>query len=230
MTLRSAGMVALAGLCLVFAVRSCAAERAAASVRAENARLRTEAAEARLHALGYRTTLGHVTRSLRSTLAERDHWRALASEPDAEPVAYVAATATVEGRIEGGARAVVDSVGERFDRGGNPSQWESGTVSTAPILGFEGEVADRVFALRWRLLLGPPPSFVADVAARVPLELVAYRRPDGSLGVTAASRDSRVRVDVSDFVWVPPKVEGPSRWRWLLAGVAIGVVGWEMVR
>jgi len=87
-----------------------------------------------------------------------------------------------------------------------------------------------VFAVRWQLRLTPERRFLADVRARVPLELVAYRLPDDAIGVTAVSPDPRIRIDVEDFYWQPPKQPGPSRWKWLLAGVAIGAVGWEMVR
>lgn len=236
-----AATVTLAALCAAFLVRSCAASRAADHARAENARLRSEAAQARLEAHGYQTTLAHVTGSLRSTLADRDHWRALAEEPDAEPVAYVEATVEATGRVEGEARILdghlmdggamgpnshmhADSV---LDRPASPTGEMSTTVD---IPGFEGEATDDVFAIRWRLLLEPPPRFEADVRARIPVELVGYRLPDGALGVTAASPDPRVRVAVDDFVWAPVEEPRPSRWRWLLAGAAIGVIGWEMVR
>ncbi len=210
MTLRRAPVLILAGLCVVLAARSCIAARDAEAVRAENARLRSEATLARLQASGYQTTLAHVTSHLRRTLAERDHWRALASEPDAEPVALVDAEATAEAHIEGPAVPVVDS-------------------ASVPV-GYAGEYADSTFALRWALLFGPPPRFEADIRARLPLELVGYRLPDGSYGVTAESPDPRIRIEVEDFYWQPPKQSGPSRWKWLLAGVAIGVAGWEMVR
>src|SRR5690606_8777260 len=188
----------------------CWAARETAHLRAENARLRSEATLARLQASGYQTTLAHVTSHLRRTLAERDHWRALASEPDAEPVALVDAEATAEAHIEGPAVPVVDS-------------------ASVPV-GYAGEYADSTFALRWALLFGPPPRFEADIRARLPIELVGYRLPDGSYGVTAESPDPRIRIEVEDFYWQPSKQPVPSRWKWLLAGVAIGVVGWEMVR
>src|SRR5690606_23745831 len=106
MTLRRALVLVLAGLCVVLAARSCIVARDAEAVRAENARLRAEATLARLQASGYQTTLAHITTHLRQTLAERDHWRALASEPDAEPVAYVRATAEAEVRVDGPVRII----------------------------------------------------------------------------------------------------------------------------
>lgn len=211
-----AATVTLAALSAALLVRSCADSRAADHAHAENARLRSEAAQARLEAHGYQATLAHVTGSLRSTLADRDHWRALAEEPDAEPVAYVGATVEATGRVEGEARIIAD---------------EMPLVDDAPAFpSFEGVATDGVFALRWRLLLEPPPRFEADVRARIPVELVGYRLPDGALGVTAASSDPRVHVAVDDFVWAPVEEPRSSRWRWLLAGAAVGVIGWEMVR
>ncbi|HEX6940216.1 MAG TPA: hypothetical protein VF158_12450 [Longimicrobiales bacterium] len=211
MTLRTALTYALAGACALLALRSCAAGRDAEAYRAENTRLRAQAAQARLQAQGYHATLAHVARSLRSTLAERDHWRALAEEPDVEPVALVEASVEAEAHVEAVAEPMRDT--------------------TRVVVGYHGEAADSVFALRWRFLLGPPPRFAADVRARVPLELVAYRLPDGALGVTAASRDERVRVQVQDFVWEPPEPQRPSRWKWvLLAGMALGAAGWEALR
>jgi len=219
MTLRRALVLALAGLCVVLIARSCAVARGAEAVRAENARLRSEAARARLQASGYETTLAHVTTTLRQTLADRDHWRALVSEPDAEPVAFVVATAEAESRVEGEAR-IVEGAGETAEGSG---------VIHFP--GFEGIAQDDVFAVRWRLLLFPsPPRFEADVRARIPVELVAYRLPDDAIGVTAVSPDPRIRIEVEEFYWQPPKQPGPSRWKWLLAGVAIGMVGWEAIR
>jgi len=219
MTVRRALAVALAGLISLLTVRACWAARETAHLRAENARLRAEATLARLQASGYETTLAHVTTTLRQTLADRDHWRALAEEPDAEPVAYVRATAEAEGRVEGPARIIADEP--------QPVTEETGVV---PFPGLEGVAADHVFTLRWQLRLIPERRFLADVRARVPLELVAYRLPDDAVGVTAVSPDPRIRIDVEDFYWQPPKQPGPSRWKWLLAGVAIGAVGWEMVR
>ena len=218
MTVRRALAVALAGLISLLAARACWAARETAHLRAENARLRAEATLARLQASGYQTTLAHVTTTLRQTLADRDHWRALAEEPDAEPVAYVRATVEAEGRVEGEAR-IVDGAGETAEGSG---------VIHYP--GFEGIAQDDVFAVRWQLRLVPERRFVADVRARVPLELVAYRLPDEAVGVTAVSPDPRIRIEVEDFYWQPPKQPGPSRWKWLLAGVAIGAVGWEAIR
>src|SRR5690606_24089673 len=187
-------------------IRACPPDREAGRPGAGPAGLRTEAAQERIRAVGYQAVLARVADDLRAALEERDHWRALAREADAEPVALVDAEATVEARIETPAAADVDS--------GR----------------YEGEYADSVFWLRWGLLLGPPARFSADLRARLPLELVGYRLPDGSYGVTAESPDPRVRIEVEDFYWQPPKQPGPSRWKWLLAGVAIGAVGWEMVR
>lgn len=219
MTLRRALILVLAGLITLLAVRACWAVRETTHLRAENARLRSEAARARLQASGYETTLAHVTTTLRQTLADRDHWRALAEEPDAEPVAFVVATAEAEGRVEGPVRIIAEEP--------QPVTEEPGVV---PFPGFEGVAADDVFAVRWQLRLIPERRFLADVRARVPLELVAYRLPDDAIGVTAVSPDPRIRIEVEDFYWQPPEQHGPSRLRWLLAGVAIGVVGWEMVR
>lgn len=219
MTLRRALVLVFAGLCVVLAARSCIVARDAQAVRAENARLRAEATLARLQASGYETTLAHVTTTLRQTLADRDHWRALASEPDAEPVAYVQATAEAASRVEGPARIIADEP--------QPVTEEPGVV---PFPGFEGFAADHVFAVRWQLRLIPERRFLADVRARVPLELVAYRLPDDAIGVTAVSPDPRIRIEVEDFYWQPPKQPASSRWKWLLAGVAIGAVGWEAIR
>lgn len=219
MTVRRALAVALAGLCVVLAARSCIVARDAEAVRAENARLRSEAARARLQASGYETTLAHVTTTLRQTLADRDHWRALAEEPDVEPVAYVRATAEAASRVEGSVRIIAEEP--------QPVTEETGIV---PFPGFEGVATDHVFAVRWQLRLIPERRFLADVRARVPLELVAYRFPDDVIGVTAVSPDPRIRIEVEDFYWQPPKQPGPSRWKWLLAGVAIGMVGWEAIR
>lgn len=226
MTLRRALVLALAGLCVVLAARSCIVARGAEAVRAENARLRSEAARARLEAHGYQTTLAHVTANLRRTLAERDHWRALAEEPDVKPVAYVRATAEAASRVEGPV--------EPMDRFTAPDDSIAVGMSpigdTIPFPGFEGVAADHVFAVRWQLRLIPERRFLADVRARVPLELVAYRLPDDAIGVTAVSPDPRIRIEVEEFYWQPPKQPGPSRWKWLLAGVAIGMVGWEAIR
>lgn len=199
-------LVALAVVSLAW----CGERRAHARSDRENIRLRTERARAALREAGYQTTLGRVATDLRGALAERDHWRALAEQPDVQPVAHVDATATAMARIEAPAQPVAD------------------TAET--LIGYEGQYSDSTFLLRWRLLFGPPPQFAADLLARVPLEMVAYRLPDGAVAITAASRDERVMVDVDDFVWQPPKQRGPSRLRWLLAGVAIGVVGWEALR
>lgn len=199
-------LVALAVVSLAW----CGERRAHARSDRENVRLRTEHAQAALREAGYRSTLGRVAADLRGALAERDHWRALAEQPDAQPVAHVDATATAMARIETPIHTVADT--------------------SETLMGYEGQYSDSTFLLRWRLLFGPPPQFAADLLARVPLEMVAYRLPDGAVAITAASRDERVRVDVEDFVWQPPKQRGPSRLRWLLAGVAIGVVGWEALR
>lgn len=195
---------------LALALAWCGERRAHARTDADNARLRSEAAQAALREAGYQTTLARVAGDLRGALAERDHWRALAETPDVEPVAHVEATATAEARIETPVSTMVDS--------GVP-------------IGYRGQYADSTFGLAWALALRPTPRFRADLRARVPLELVGYRLPDGSLGVTAASRDRRVRVQVDDFVWAPPEPpDGPSRLKWLLIGVGTGVLGWEMLR
>lgn len=195
---------------LALALAWCGERRAHTRTDRDNARLRTEHAQAALREAGYRSTLGRVATDLRGALAERDHWRALAEQPDVQPVAHVDATATAMARIEAPAQPIADTA--------------------EALIGYEGQYSDSTFLLRWRLLFGPPPQFAADLLARVPLEMVAYRLPDGAVAITAASRDERVMVDVEDFVWQPPKQRGPSRLRWLLAGVAIGVVGWEALR
>src|SRR5690606_10311604 len=144
MTLRRALVLVLAGLCVVLAARSCIVARDAEAVRAENARLRSEAARARLQASGYETTLAHVTTTLRQTLADRDHWRALAEEPDVAPVAYVRATAEAASRVEGPV--------EPMDRFTAPDDSIAVGMSpigdTIPFPGFEGVAADHVFAVR----------------------------------------------------------------------------------
>src|SRR5690606_15518157 len=167
--------VTVLGIVAVLAgARACAEGREADRIRAENLRLRTEAARERIRAAGYQTVLARVQDDLRAALEERDHWRALAREADADPVALVDAEAPAEAHIEGPAVPVVDS-------------------ASVPV-GYAGEYADSTFGLRWALLFGPPPQFEADIRARLPIELVGYRLPDGSYGVTAESPDPRVRI------------------------------------
>lgn len=204
--------VTVLGIVAVLAgARACAEGREADRLRAEAARLRTEAAQERIRAAGYQTVLARVQDDLRAALEERDHWRALAREADAEPVALVTAEATAEAHIEAPAEPVVDSV-------------------PAPS-GYAGEYADAVFRLRWSLLFGPPPRFEADLRARLPLELVGYRLPDGSYGVTAESPDPRVQVQVRDFVLAPPEPERRGiPWTWIAGAAVAAVVGWEIVR
>lgn len=171
---------------------------------AEALRARSEAAQARLEAAGYETTLATISGNLRDVLAERDHWQALAEEYEARPVTIVEATAEVETRVE------------------------TDTIEVTPT-GFAGRAGDDVFDVEWALWT-EPPRFMADVRATVPLELVHYELPDGTLGVTAASRDSRVRVRVDDVLWSPPTLpDPPSRLRWALVGFALGV-GLESLR
>ena len=205
--IRTSVAVALGIVAALAVIRACASDREAGRLRAEAARLRAEAAQERLRAAGYQAVLARVQDDLRAALEERDHWRALAREADAEPVALVTAEAIAEARIETPAAADVDS--------GR----------------YEGEYADSVFWLRWGLLLGPPPRFSADLRARLPLELVGYRLPDGSYGVTAESPDPRVRIEVKDFVVTPPEPERRGiPWKWMAGAAVAAVVGWELIR
>jgi len=126
--IRTALSVALGIVAALAAVRACASDRDAGRLRAEAARLRAEAAHERIRAAGYQTVLARVEDDLRRALAERDHWRALAREADAEPVALVTAEANAEARIEAPAQPIADS-------------------ARAPI-GYAGEYADSTFGLR----------------------------------------------------------------------------------
>ena len=209
--IRTALSVALGIIAALAVVRACASDREAGRLRAEAARLRAEAAQERIRAAGYQTVLARVEDDLRRALAERDHWRALAREADAEPVALVDTEATAEAHIEGPAVPVVDS-------------------ASVPA-GYAGEYADSTFGLRWALLFGPPPRFEADIRARLPIELVGYRLPDGSYGVTAVSPDPRVRIEVRDIVVSPQEPERRGiPWKWMADAAVAAVVGWEMIR
>ncbi|HEX7049109.1 MAG TPA: hypothetical protein VF188_02765 [Longimicrobiales bacterium] len=210
--IRTSLSVALGIVAALAVTRACASDREAGRLRTENLRLRTEAAQERIRAAGYQTVLARVQDDLRAALEERDHWRALAREADAEPVALVTAEATAEAHIEGPAAPVADS------------------TARVPV-GYAGEYADSTFGLRWALLFGPPPQFEADLRARLPLELVGYRLPDGSYGVTAESPDPRVQVQVRDFVVAPPEPERRGiPWAWIAGAAVAAVVGWEMIR
>ena len=209
--IRTSLSVALGIVAALAAARACASDREAGRLRAEAARLRAEAAQERIRAAGYQAVLARVADDLRAALEERDHWRALAREADAEPVALVDAEATAEAHIETPARPIADS-------------------ARVPV-GYAGEYADSTFGLRWALLFGPPPRFEADIRARLPLELVGYRLPDGSYGVTAESPDPRVTVEVRDFVLAPPEPERRGiPWKWITGAAVAAVVGWELIR
>ncbi|HEX6938676.1 MAG TPA: hypothetical protein VF158_04640, partial [Longimicrobiales bacterium] len=97
--IRTSIAVALGIVAVLAGARACAEGREAGRLRAENLRLRTEAARERIRAAGYQTVLARVQDDLRAALEERDHWRALAREADAEPVALVTAEATAEAHI-----------------------------------------------------------------------------------------------------------------------------------
>src|SRR5690606_40000059 len=99
------------------------------------------------------------------------------------------------------------------------------------LVGYACYFDDSTIGLRLSLLFVPPPRFEADIRARLPLELVGYRLPDGSYGVTAESPDPRVQVQVRDFVVAPPEPERRGiPWKWMAGAAVAAVVGWELIR
>lgn len=207
---RHALTLVVALIALVLGARFLSARNDANRAHAKLAEARSALALAELHKRSYRTTQAHITRELRKALLQRDNWKALAEVPDAEPVAHVAARVEAKAHIETPVEAVPDS--------------------TKRIAAYRGTYADSTFGLAWMLRLDPL-RFAADLRAIPPIELVGFALPDGTLHVTAESRDPRVRIDVESFVYQPPVPEpGPSRLKWALIGVAAGVLGWELVR
>lgn len=70
-----------------------------------------------------------------------------------------------------------------------------------------------------------------DWEIEISAELIHAEGPDRRGMVFARSTDPRVSLAVPELAWSPPPPPpGPSRLRWLVAGLAIGVVGWELVR
>lgn len=186
---------------LGWSLHSRAVERAE---RAADLRLATEIAANAVREAGWEVTLAGVTRDL--TQRMDDTLAAILATHAAEPVAV----ATVEVHV-------TDTVTVYAEDQTPGAIWRA-------------QVRD---GLLWADLTVDEGQRSVEVAYRVEArcELIGAIMPDSRLMVAARAVDERAGCDVPALYWAPPKPPpGPSRTRWMIAGIAIGVVGWELVR
>lgn len=174
-----------------------------ADARADS--LATEAAAGALRELGWETTLAGVTRDLVQLL--EDSVATVLEAARSRPIVRT----VVEATAGGSSAAELDSVASGPDSSVYRIRDDvlSGTVTA------------------WR------DSAVArlDWTAAVEVELVHSVAADGRLLLAARPSDPRVSLAVPELAWSPPPPPpGPSRLRWLLGGIVVGVIGWEIVR
>lgn len=169
--------------------------------------LATEIAAAEVRELGYQTALASAT-------TERDLKRHLSDSLAAVLTSYGArptTVATVRVSAAGSAVAPAHTVDDAA------SVWAARIVDGPLTLDAVVDHPARRLGVRWELLI--EGALVHSVAA------------DGRLLVAARSTDPRVVLEVPELAWSPPPPPpGPSRLRWLLAGIGVGVIGWELVR
>jgi len=174
-----------------------------ADARADS--LATEFAAAQLREAGYQVTLAGVTRDLTRLL--EDSVATVLEAARSRPIVRT----VVEATAGGSSAAELDSVASGPDS-------TVYLVEDGPLSGVITTWADSALArLEWQV----------EISA----ELVHSVAADGRLVSIARSPDPRVVLKVPALAWSPPPPPpGPSRLRWLVAGLAIGVVGWELVR
>lgn len=180
-------------------------QAARANTRADS--LATELAAGELRELGYQTALARAT-------TERELLRQLSDSLAAVLTSYGArptTVATVRVSASGSAVAPSSTVGD------TALVWEARIKDGPLTLDAVVDHPARRLGVQWGLLA--EGTLVHSVAA------------DGRLLVAARSTDPRVVLDVPELAWSPPPPPpGPSRLKWLLAGVVAGVIGWEVVR
>lgn len=202
------GGLALACLLLAALSHRERRERRAADARADS--LATEHAAAQIREAGWQVALVGTTRDLAGQVAARDSQAAVLEAALQAARAQVIALSEVQATATGTTEAEIDSA-------------SSGPDST-------------VYRISDPVLSGSvtvwPDSVLArvDWTVRVGLELVQAVGADGRLLSAVRSDDPRVVPELRSVAWEPPRIERPSRLRWLVAGLAIGVVGWELVR
>jgi len=174
-----------------------------ADARADS--LATEIAASQLRELGWETTLAGVTRDLTRLL--EDSVATVLEAARSRPIVRTVFEATAGGS----SAAELDSVASGPDS-------TVYLVEDGPLSGVITTWADSALArLEWQV----------EISA----ELVHSVAADGRLVSIVRSPDPRIRIEVPELAWSPPPPPpGPSRLRWLVAGLAIGVVGWELVR
>lgn len=203
------GVLLAACLLLALSTHRERRERRAADARADS--LATEHAAAQIREAGWRVALTTTTRDLAAQIAARDSQAAALERALQAARAQVIAATSIEARAEGTSEAVIDSA-------------SSGPDSTVY------RIADPVLSgsvTTWR------DSAIArlDWTATIGLELVQAVGADGRLLSMVRADDERVTPWLRSVEWEPPPAPpGPSRLRWLLAGIALGVIGWEIVR
>lgn len=204
----AAGVLLAACLLLALSTHRERRERRAADARADS--LATEHAAAQIREAGWQVALVTTTRDLAAQLAARDSQAAALERALQAARAQVIALSEVQATATGTTEAEIDSA-------------SSGPDST-------------VYRISDPVLSGSvtvwPDSVLArvDWTVRVGLELVQAVGADGRLLSAVRSDDPRVVPELRSVAWEPPRIERPSRLRWLVAGLAIGVVGWELVR
>jgi hypothetical protein len=77
----------------------------------------------------------------------------------------------------------------------------------------------------------PPNLIDVTFACFSEIELLHSVTADGRLIVTGRNLTPGANLTIPVLEWSPPPPpRGPSRLRWLLGGIAIGVIGWELAR
>lgn len=158
---------------------------------------------------------GYAVR-LATRTSERDLYRQMSDSLGAVLLAHRAdpvAVATVEVSAAGSVTAPATNYPESPDSSVWAAEIRDGPLSVDATV--DGRA--REIELAWRV--------------RARGELIGAVMPDGRLMVAARGSDPRVEWTVPALYWTPPKPPpGPSRVRWLIGGIAVGVIGWELVR
>lgn len=167
--------------------------------------LATEAAAAQLREAGYQVTLAGVTRDLTRLL--EDSLAAVLTSHRARPTTVATVRVSASGSAVAPSPTVVDTA----------SVWEARIEDGPLTLDAVVDHPARRLGVRWEMSI--EGTMVHSVAA------------DGRLLVAARPTDPRVVLEVPELAWSPPPPPpGPSRLRWLLGGIVVGVIGWEIVR